>query len=489
MVASLASSAARGSAITLAFQAIRLAVMFGSLFVLARLVAPESFGLMAMVTAIVGVAEIFRDFGLSMAALQAKDLTRAQKSNLWWINCGIGLLLTAIVFALAHPIAAFYGEPSLIPIVQVISITFLLGGASTQFRVQINRGLRFVALSITDVVPYFLSAVIAIVLAVTTGSIWALVAQQVGTAVFGLILAVALARWWPGLPRRADMSSLLRFGVSLAATQVIAYATRHVDSIAIGRVWGADVLGAYDRAYQLMVLPVNQINTPLSRVAVPVLARLSGEKARLLAYVRRAQLVALYVTATIFTLLTALGPQIVLLLLGPDWGAAGTLVSLLAIGGVFRALVQVCFWIYMSQGYAAQQLRYSLIAQPMLILVMLLGLPWGAEGVALMYSVGFGLYWAVSLMWVGRVAQLDVSIMFIDMARAVLLFSAPGAVLAFVVAALTASLPSHLPLLLGLGAAGVWYALVWATVPRVRRDIDTLRDFALKAIGRGGKRK
>lgn len=486
-MASLSSSAARGSAITLVFQAVKLVVMFGSLFILARLLAPEQFGLMAMVTAIVGVAEIFRDFGLSMAALQAKELTRAQKSNLWWINCGIGLLLTLIVFALAHPIAAFYGEPSLVPVVQVVSTAFVLGGASTQFRVQINRSMRFVALSVTDVVPYVLAAVVAILLAFYTGSIWALVAQQVGTALFGLILSVVLARWWPGIPRRADMSSLLRFGVSLAATQVLGYATRHVDSIAIGRVWGPDILGGYDRAYQLMVLPVNQINTPLSRVAVPVLSRLSDDRQRLLAYVRQAQLVALYVTATIFTLLTALGPQIVLLLLGPDWSAAGFLVSLLAIGGVFRALVQVCFWIYMSQGYAAQQLRYFLVAQPALIMVMLLGLPWGAEGVALMYSVGYGLYWAVSLVWVGRVARLNVAPMFMDAVRAVILFSAPGAVIAFLVASFSAGLPQHWPLLLGLVGAMIWYVLMWWFVPSIRRDLDTLRDFALRAIGRGKK--
>ncbi|BAJ73907.1 membrane protein [Microbacterium testaceum StLB037] len=473
---------------TLGFQAVRLIIMFGSLVVLARLIDPASFGLMAMVTSIIGVAEIFRDFGLSMAALQARDLTRGQQSNLWWINFGIGLLLTSIVFALAVPISSFYGEPDLVLVVQVMSVTFLLGGASTQFRVHINRGLRFVALSITDVVPYLLSTVLAIVLAASGAGLWALVAQQVGTAAFGLVLAVALARWFPGLPRRGeDMSTLLRFGVSLAATQVLGYATRNLDSISIGRVWGAVELGAYDRAYQLMVLPINQINTPLSRVAVPVLSRLKGEADRLIAYVRQAQLVALYVTGAIFSLLAALGPQIVLFVLGPDWGDAGTLVSLLAIGGVFRSLVQICFWIYMSQGYATQQLRYFLVSQPLLIGTMLTGLPWGADGVALMYSVAYVLYWAASLMWVGRVASLNVAPMFVDVARALLIFAAPGAVAAYVVVHLAGQLPSPIALLLALLAAMAWYALSWLLVPRVRKDLNTLRAFGMKALSRKSK--
>ncbi len=488
MTSTLSSSAARGGAVTLGFQAVRLIIMFGSLVVLARLIDPASFGLMAMVTSIIGVAEIFRDFGLSMAALQARDLTRGQQSNLWWINFGIGFLLTTIVFALAVPIAAFYGEPDLVLVVQVMSVTFLLGGASTQFRVHINRGLRFFALSITDVVPYLLSTVLAIVLAASGAGLWALVAQQVGTAAFGLVLAVALARWFPGMPRRGeDMSTLLRFGVSLAATQVLGYATRNLDSISIGRVWGAVELGAYDRAYQLMVLPINQINTPLSRVAVPVLSRLKGETDRLIAYVRQAQLVALYVTGAIFSLLAALGPQIVLFVLGPDWGAAGTLVSLLAIGGVFRSLVQICFWIYMSQGYATQQLRYFLVSQPLLIGTMLTGLPWGANGVALMYSVAYVLYWAASLMWVGRVASLNVAPMFVDVARALLVFAAPGAVAAYIVVHLAAPLPSPIALFLALLTAVAWYALSWLLVPRVRKDLNTLRAFGMKALSRKKK--
>ncbi|RWR19182.1 lipopolysaccharide biosynthesis protein [Microbacterium enclense] len=484
----LSSSAARGGAVTLGFQAVRLVIMFSSLVVLARLIDPASFGLMAMVTSIIGVAEIFRDFGLSMAALQARDLTRGQQSNLWWINFGIGCILTAAVFAMAYPIAAFYGEPDLVPVVQVMSVTFLLGGASTQFRVHINRGLRFVALSVTDVGPYLLSTALAIVLAASGFGLWALVAQQVGTAVFGLILAVMLARWFPGLPRRGeDMSTLLRFGVSLAATQVLGYATRNVDSIAIGRAWGPTALGSYDRAYQLMVLPINQINTPLSRVAVPVLSKLKGETERLAAYVRQAQLVALYVTGAIFSLLAALGPQIVFFVLGPEWSQAGTLVSLLAIGGVFRSLVQICFWIYMSQGYAAQQLRYFVVSQPLLIGVMLTGLPWGAQGVALMFSVAYALYWAASLLWVGRVASLDVRPMFVDVVRALLAFAAPGALAAHVVARVTEGLPAPLPLALGLVVALVWYGLAWAFIPRVRRDLDTLRAFARKAISRRSK--
>lgn len=480
----LSASAARGSAVTLFFQAIKLVVMLASIVVLARLISPDQYGLMAMAMAMIGIAEIFRDFGLSTAALQAKDLTSQQQSNLWWINLAIGATLTLVVFLLAHPIAGFYGQPDLIPVIQVVSVIYLLGSASTQFRVHINRQLRFVALSTADVVPYALGFFAALWMALLGAGVWALVAQQIVAALSGLILSVIFAHWWPGLPRRASMSNLVKFGLSLAATQTISYATRNVDSIALGRVWGASVVGTYDRAYQLMVMPLNQINAPLSKVAIPVLARLQDEKERLVAYIRQAQLVAIYVTAAGFALLAALGPQVVEVLLGPAWGPSGLIVSALAVGGVFRSLVQICYWIYMSQGLATAQLKYFAVAQPLLIAVTLAGLPWGALGVAVAHSLGFGLYWVASLLWVGRVAKIQVGPLFHDAARGVLLFGAPAGALAWLAVALTPALPPVLEILIGVGIALIWFAVARTVFPRIREDIGALIRFAKLALSR-----
>lgn len=480
----LSESAARGSAVTLFFQAIKLIVMLASIVVLARLISPDQYGLMAMAMAMIGVAEIFRDFGLSTAALQAKDLTAQQQTNLWWINLAIGTALTLVVFLLAQPIAGFYGQPALIPVIQVVSVIYLLGSASTQFRVHINRQLRFVALSTADIVPYALGFLAALGMALLGAGVWALVVQQIVAAFSGLILSVLFAHWWPGLPRRASMSHLVKFGLSLAATQTISYATRNVDSIALGRVWGANVVGTYDRAYQLMVMPLNQINAPLSKVAIPVLARLQDEKERLVAYVRQAQLVAIYVTAAGFALLAALGPQVVEVLLGPDWAPSGLIVSALAVGGVFRSLVQICYWIYMSQGLATAQLKYFAVAQPLLIAVTLAGLPWGAIGVAVAHSIGFSLYWAASLLWVGRVAQIGVGPLFLDAARGVLLFGAPAGLAAWLAVTLTPAFNPVLEILIGVAAALLWFALSRTVFPRVRKDIGALARFAKLALSR-----
>lgn len=481
----LAATAARGGAITLGSQLLKLVLMLASTVILARLLSPRDYGLVAMVVAIIGVGEIFRDFGLSMAALQAKDLTRGQQSNLFWLNAGVGALLTGLCFGSSFLIAGFYGETELVGIAQVLSWTFLLNGLSTQFKVAINRDLRFATLVLVDLVPYVLAFGAAVWIALATNSYWALVMQQAVVAVVTLVLAVCLARWWPGMPdRAAPMKHLVSFGVSFATTQLLSYATRNVDSIAIGRVWGSTSLGFYDRAYNLLTLPLTQINTPMSRVAVPVLSRLRDEDERFISYLRRAQLVALYVTSTLLWTLVGLGGPLVEFVLGAQWRVAGEILAVLAIGGAFRALAQISYWIFMARGLAGAQLRFYLIAQPLLVVCILLGLPWGVMGVAVAHSIGYALFWAASLFWVGRAAKITVRPLFADAGRAIMWLGLPIAIVAFCATRVAEGLGAALILevLIGLIAALLWLVLAWLMLSRVRSDIRDLVGFMKLAV-------
>lgn len=481
---SLGARAARGGAITLVFQAAKVALMLVSTIVLARLLDPTDFGLVAMVTALIGVAEIFRDFGLSMAALQAKTLTQRQQSNLFWINAGVGAVLSVLAILLAGPIAAFYGEPRLQEIVVFCSMVFVLGGLTTQFRVRINRELRFFTLAWTDFAPYLLAFLAAVIVAANGGGYWALVIQQLTLAGAALLMSVALARWWPSLPHRGEqMRPLLNFGVSFAATQLISYATRNVDSIALGRVWGPEPLGMYNRAYQLVTAPLSQINTPLSRVAIPVLSRIGDDDATFVRYLRQAQLIATYVTASVFLMLAGIGTPLVVLTMGAQWAPAGAILSVLAIGGVFRSINQISYWIYMSRGLAGHQLRFFLVAQPIVLAVMLAGLPWGAMGVAIGNAAGFAAYWVAALLWAGRCARIDVSPLFRDSLRILATVGAPIGLVSFGAALLMPDDWSRV--LAGIGGTVVWVGLAYVIFPWVRRDAGVLITFARRALKRG----
>jgi len=481
---SLSGQAAKGSAITLGAQGVRLLLTLASTVVLSRVLLPGDFGLVAMVTAITGVAQIFLDFGLSMAALQAKSLTQAQASNLFWINALVGAVLTVIVFVCATPISWIYDEPRLIPLVQLTSVFYLAGGLTAQFRVAINRKLRFLALALTDIVPAAVALMVAAVCALIGMGVYSLVVQQLTIAFGTLLLAIVLAKWRPSMPKRhVDMGGLLSFGVYFALTQLLSYVTRNVDSVLIGRVAGAQALGQYDRAYQFSVVPITRVNTPLSKVAVPILSRISDDRQRYLEWLRRAQLVACYLTSSVFFLVAGASVPIINVLLGPGWEQAGTILSVLAISGVFRTLSQISYWMFISQGMAKQQLHRFLVTQPLIIVSMVIGLAWGPVGVAWGNVVGFGVTWIVSLAWAGRSSKLKIGALLTDAVRAVVVVGLPGGVLAFIVCHFM-NLSNILLVCVAALAALIWYVLAWLIFPFVRSDVGVLAGFLKSALQR-----
>lgn len=482
--ASLRSSAARGGGVMVLGQGLRILVLALSTIVLARLIDPESFGLVAMTLAFVGLAQIFRDLGLSVAALRTPNLTQGQQSNLFWINAALGLVLTVVVYLLAWPIAGFYGDDRLVGIVQALSVTYVLGGCAVQFRVAINRSLRWVALTLSDLMPQVIGFIVAAIIAVYGYGIAALVAQQIIAALVTLVMTVSLARWWPGLPgRRRGTKPLIKFGTSFATTQLLGYFTRNVDSIAIGNVWGASPLGLYDRAYQLAVVPLTQLNAPLSQVAIPVLSRVIENKERFAAAIRESQLISVYVTSSVLFLIAGLGTPIIVVFLGEEWLPSGILLSVLAVSGVFRSLTQISFWIFASQGKARSQLYMQLVGQPIVVICLLLGLPWGALGVAVGGIVGYIGFWVLGVTWAARVSGLVARTLLLEALATILMFGAPAGLAAWAIAEF-APVSAIVAIMLGIAAAIAWYGLAWMLFPRIRRDVKVLVRFVKAAVKR-----
>jgi PST family polysaccharide transporter len=391
-----ATTALRGSFVTLGGQWTKLVVQTASLSVLAHLLSAGSFGLVAMVTAIVGVATVVGDFGLSLAAIQAKTLSAPQRSNLFWLNAAVGLVLSGLVLLLAHPIAVFYDKPDLATIVRALSITFLLNGLTTQFKAELTRSFAFGKLSLVDVVSQALAFGVAVAVAESGGGYWALVAQQITVTGAALLLAAVLCGWLPGRPTRgADMGNLVGFGANAMGVQTMTYASANVDNVLVGRFWGAASLGVYSRAYNLFELPVQQLAAPLTRVVMPILARVADQKERYVAYLERAQLMLSYGLIGAFAVAASVAQPLVGIVLGPHWHAAAPIFQLLALGGVFQALGYMYYWIFLSLGKTALQLRFSLVGRAIMIGLIFVGVQFSPRATAAGVAAGFFLIWLI----------------------------------------------------------------------------------------------
>ena len=466
---SLGRQAARGAAATGASLAMRISLQLVSVVILARLLGPSQYGLVAMVVAVVGVADTVRDFGLSSAAIQAPQLSQAQRSNLFWVNAGIGLALAALVFALASPIASFYHEPRLVGITRVLATMFLLDGAMTQYRASLLRAMRFRVIAFADALAPMVALVGAIVLALLGAGYWALVSQQIVSSVVALVVVVAAGRWIPGRWRRGEpMRPFFAFGGHLLGSQIIGYIANNADSLTIGRRFGAAPLGTYNRAFQLLMNPLNQVRSPSTTVALPVLSRAGGGR-EFDRIVTRGQLVLAYPLAVALALVVGTARPLVAVLLGPQWAGVPPILRLLAAAGLLQTLAFVGYWVYLSQGLTRELMKFTLVTSAIKVACVVGGSAWGVVGVAWGYAVSHAVEWPISLWWLSRITHVPAR----DLATGALRSIGIAAVVATSAFAGTEAAAAASPvvnLLAGL-AAGLAAAGVLLLVPRVRGDV------------------
>ncbi len=402
--ADLGARVARGGLVTVTTQGFKFAASLAATVLLARLLTPADYGLVGMVAVITGFVGLFKDLGLSAATVQREEIDDAQVSTLFWVNVGVSLLVGVVTAALAPAVAWFYGEPRLTAVTLAYSGGFLLGGLTVQHEALLKRQMRFSLLAAAEVAALLASIVTTVVFAWRGFGYWALVAGHLALSVCYMLSVWVACGWRPGRPRRhAGVRQLLGFGGNLTGFVVINYFARNLDNMLIGRVWGGFQLGLYAKAYQLLLLPLDQISYPLTNVAVPALSRLNDEPERYRrAYVRILEKLTL-VTMPGTALLIATADWVVLVVLGAQWAEAGRIFALLGVAAILQPVANTTGWLFITQGRTREMLRWAPLGCGLLMAAIVAGLPWGAAGVATSYSVVSVVLMTPLLFWyVGR---------------------------------------------------------------------------------------
>ena len=393
----------RGGVARLCAQGANFVVRLASLMVIARLLAPEDFGLVGMVTAFTGILNLFKDFGLSSAAVQRQSITPAQSSTLFWLNVAVGLALTCVVALSAPVVASFYREPRLIPVTVALATAFFFNAAGVQHAALLQREMKFTALALVSTTSLVVSTVIAITGAAVGFGYWALVAMTVTLPLFNTIGCWLTVAWVPGKPqKRVGMRALTSFGGTLTLNGIVYYFASNFDKILLGRYFGVDALGIYGRAYQLINIPTENLNSAAGDVAFSALSRLEQDSKRLRSYFLKGYSLILTITLPVTLICAVFADDVVAVILGAKWEAVTPIFRLLAPTILAFAMVNPLGWLLISLGFVKRSLNMALVIAPFTITACLIGISYGPWGVALAYSTVMSLWVVPAIAWAVR---------------------------------------------------------------------------------------
>ncbi len=388
----LEERAVQSGFITFASQPIKLTIGIGSTVVLARLLNPADFGLLAMVTPLIVLINSLRNFGLETALIQREDLDHEQVSALFWLSLKINAVVVTFMVLMAPVLAWFYGEWRVMGITVAMAVGILSLCLAVQHESLLKRQMRFGALTLIEMGAILAGAMVAIGAAFVGAGYWALVLQVVVMQLTQSVSFWLVCGWRPDKYVRnskldTNLRTMVSYGAHLTGFRFINRIGTQLDQILIGYFSGATALGLYSVAQRWAYFSFDKVYIPLFDVAVSSLSRAQHDPKMYRAYCRKGMLplFALCMPALAFSFVEA--RNVILVLLGNQWLDAVPLFQLLAIAVFVGSMNRVTKWFYLSGGQTQRQFRWGLISTPVMILAVAVGTKWGAYGVAMGFTI------------------------------------------------------------------------------------------------------
>jgi O-antigen/teichoic acid export membrane protein len=401
--------AVRGAGVTVFTSGLGLVLQIVSTVVLSRLLTPKDFGVVTMVTTFSLLLVNFGLNGFTEALVQWEEVDRVLASNLFWISIGAGLLLTGSFAAAGALMARFYRDPLVTHVAIGVSGTIFLTSLSVQHLALLKRAMCFTQISAIDILSRIFSLAVSIVLAWRGWAYWALVAGVLAQPLVQSIGAWALCLWIPSLPRRAKgTGAMVRFAIHVYGRFSVNYFARNMDNLLVGWRFDAQSLGFYKKAYDLFALSAGQLVAPLAVVAVSALSRLNRDHAKYRQYLIGSLAILSFVGMGVGADLTLIGNDVIRLLLGPGWTAAGRIFMFFGPGIGIMVLYGTHGWIHLSIGRADRWFRWGILEFIFTGLLFLLGLRWGPVGIAVAWTASFWILTIPAFWYAGRPIHLGI---------------------------------------------------------------------------------
>ncbi|MGV4460542.1 lipopolysaccharide biosynthesis protein [Ornithobacterium rhinotracheale] len=335
-------------------------VLFG--IYLARLLGPEAYGLVGMVTVFSGVANLLLDFGFTSSIIYFQDLSKKELSSIFWFNLAMALVLYSVLFLCAPLISNFYGEPKLNALAKVISLSLIISALSATQNAQLSRDINFKLKTIYSWIAMFIAYIVAFIMAWCNYGVWSLVAQTLIFSALNTLGLYSITKWFPAWHfDLADIKKIFHYSFNIFGANSLQYITENVDKLLIGRLAGNDALGLYTRAISLMALPISNISQVFAKVLFPAFSSIKDDISAMQNYYLQTAKVIASLSFPLMFLLFIVSKEFTLIFLGDKWIDLIPILKLFCLLGTFKAILSLNGVLYNSTGNAKLAFKVLII--------------------------------------------------------------------------------------------------------------------------------
>lgn len=359
-------------------QIMRLLITLVISGVLSRVLTPAEYGLLGMVTVVIGFLNVFKDLGLGSSIIQKQGVTDIEQSSIFWLNVTVGIILMLLLIFTAPWIAGFFNEPQLTIFIRVMSLNFVIGSMAIVPDALIQKAIDFKSYFYRNFGTIIAGGLLGIYLAYMGFGVWALIGQNMFTTFAELIIGFRMVKWRPQLTfNKNSLKSHLHYSLPLLGDSSVNYWVRNIDNLLVGKFLGPISLGVYNRAYSLMLLPVRQISSTLSRVMFPSFALIQSDKKLIWdQYGKMMSIVAVF-SFPLMIILGVYARECVLVVYGYQWMEVVPLFRILCLLGAVQSIAAIAAPVYYSTGKTALLFRIGLVSKILMIFGITVGLYFG----------------------------------------------------------------------------------------------------------------
>jgi len=387
----------------------RQVISIGIFIVLARLLDPQTFGLVALATIFVNFLQIFIDQGLVQAIVQRQELETEHLDTAFWTNLGVSALATLLSIAGAELIADFFKEPEIAPIIRCLSLSFLISGFSSVQEAIFQRNLAFKPLAIRSLIAVIIGGIVGITMAFMGFGVWSLVGQQLTNSFAQVLVLWWVSDWHPGFKfSQKHFKELFGFGVNVMGINLCNFFTRRSDDFLIGYFLGSTALGYYSVAYRLLQILTQLLTSIIVKVSLPTFSRLQEEPERLRNALYKGIQFTSLITFPGFLSTVILAPEIVTVVFGEKWSPSIPVMQVLNLVGILYAYFYFNGSLMMAVGKPSWKLALDFVQSVSNVVAFAITVQWGIVAVAAAYVIRGYLMAPLTIWVVWKLIRIDI---------------------------------------------------------------------------------